>query len=297
MVRSLLIPYDGSRFSERALTFAVPIALQHGATLVFTMAHALPPRVENVVGVPVGDPAHERDVRARLRGDLERVAKRVATKYRLTTVTQFRDGAISDEICAAVDETNSDLLVMTTHGRGGLSRLWLGSVTDSVLRRAPAPMLVVRTARPWALTTRKEPIFPRILVAVDGSPTSERAIEEALRLAGDAPVHLVLVRVEDASMAATTESWVRETIQQLNADYLAPLAARHRTATHRITTRGMVHSDPARAILEAAKEENAFLIAVATHGRTGVRRAVLGSVADKVIRGSPIPVLVCPPAH
>ena len=156
-------------------------------------------------------------------------------------------------------------------------------------------MLVTRTARPWTLTARNEPVFPRILVALDGSAISERALEEAIRLTGESPVHLVLLRVEDAPIVSVSESWVTETIRQVNADYLAPLAARHRTPERRITTEAVVHTDPARAILDMAKAENAFLTAVATHGRTGVRRAVLGSVADKVIRGSPIPVLVCPP--
>ena len=105
MLRSLLVPYDGSRFSERALTFAVPIAMQHGAALVLTMSHPLPPRVEDAAGAPVRDPAMDRDVRSHLRGELERVAKRIAAKYRVTTTTQFRDGPIVDEISAAATES------------------------------------------------------------------------------------------------------------------------------------------------------------------------------------------------
>jgi len=294
MFHALLVPIDGSPFSERALTLAVPIAQQHGASIVLTMAHPLPSTTDGVAGMTIRNPVAERDVRQHLRQQLERVARRIATKYRVTTSTQFREGPIVDEIEQAAADAEADLIVLTTHGRGGLSRVWLGSVTDALLRRATRPVLVTRTARKWSLTTANEPVFPRIIVALDGSPNSERALADTLRLVGDSPGHLVLVRAEDAAVASLTNTWVAETIRALQADYLEPIAATHRTRSLQITTRAIVQSDAARAILDVAKEENAFLIAVATHGRTGFRRALLGSVADKVIRGASVPVLVCP---
>ena len=294
MFHTLLVPIDGSPFSERALTLAVPIAQQHGASLVLTMAHPLPSTTDGVAGMTIRNPVAERDVRQHLRQHLERVARRIATKYRVTTSTQFREGPIVDEIEQAAADASADLIVLTTHGRGGLSRMWLGGVTDALLRRATRPVLVTRTARKWTLTTANEPVFPRIIVALDGSPNSERALADSLRLVGDNPGHLVLVRAEDAAVASLTNTWVAETIRALQADYLEPIAATHRTRALQITTRAVVQSDAARAILDVAKEENAFMIAVATHGRTGFRRALLGSVADKVIRGASVPVLVCP---
>ena len=294
MFHALLVPIDGSPFSERALTLAVPIAQQHGASIVLTMAHPLPSTTDGVAGMTIRNPVAERDVRQHLRQQLERVARRIATKYRVTTSTQFREGPIVDEIEQAAADAEADLIVLTTHGRGGLSRVWLGSVTDALLRRATRPVLITRTARKWSLITANEPVFPRIIVALDGSPNSERALADTLRLVGDSPGHLVLVRAEDAAVASLTNTWVAETIRALQADYLEPIAATHRTRSLQITTRAIVQSDAARAILDVAKEENAFLIAVATHGRTGFRRALLGSVADKVIRGASVPVLVCP---
>jgi len=294
MFHTLLVPIDGSPFSERALTLAVPIAQQHGASLVLTMAHPLPSTTDGVAGMTIRNPVAERDVRQHLRQHLERVARRIATKYRVTTSTQFREGPTVDEIEQAAADASADLIVLTTHGRGGLSRMWLGGVTDALLRRATRPVLVTRTARKWTLTTANEPVFPRIIVALDGSPNSERALADSLRLVGDNPGHLVLVRAEDAAVASLTNTWVAETIRALQADYLEPIAATHRTRALQITTRAVVQSDAARAILDVAKEENAFMIAVATHGRTGFRRALLGSVADKVIRGASVPVLVCP---
>lgn len=296
MIRTLLVPLDGSRFAERALSVAVPLALQHSATIVLTTAFALPPLQHPVVGVLPGEAPTGSRVRDEFRAQLERVARRVATKHRVTTATQFREGPIVDELELGVREANADLVVMASHGRSGASRLWLGSVTDALLRRASVPVLVTRNARPWTLTSANEPIFPRVLVALDGSPHAERALADALRLIGDFSCHVVLASVHDAPPAPVSPAWAEEAARELRERYLKPLAERHAKPSLKFSSRAVVHADPARALLAMAKEENAFLMSVATHGRTGVRRAVLGSVADKVIRGATVPVLVSP-AH
>lgn len=296
MLKTLLVPYDGSRFSERALSFAVPLAQEHGALLALTMVNPLPPRVPDMSGEPIVDQSVDPDARKQLRAQLERVAKRVATRYHVTTATQFREGPIVEEIRQVSTAVQADLIVIATHGRGGLSRLWLGSVTDQLLRQPPAPMLITRGTRSWALTAANEPVFPRILVALDGSPLSEQGLEAAIRLTGDRECELVLVRVADTPVTPASNAWTTETVRALNEDYLEPLAARYRAPQRRIVTQGIVHSDPARAIIELAKSSHAFLIALTTHGRSGVRRALVGSVADKVVRGSTLPVLVCPPS-
>lgn len=296
MSRRILVPIDGSPFSERALTLAVPLAQQHDASLVLMLALPLPPRVEDAPASPVRDLSGERDVREQLRNQLERVARRVATRDGVTTATQFREGPVLDEIDAAIADVSAAMVVMATHGRGGVSRLWLGSVTDALLRRCPVPVLVTRTARKWTLTTATEPFFPRVLVALDGSALAEAALEHAIDLLGESTGEFVLVRVEDAPIAAVSSTWISEATLRVHEGYLEPLAERFRTPQRTIRTRAVVDHDPARAILDLATEEHAFAIALATHGRTGVRRAVIGSVADKVIRGSSVPVLVCPPA-
>jgi nucleotide-binding universal stress UspA family protein len=293
MSRRILVPIDGSPFSERALTLAVPLAQQHDASLVLMLANPLPPRDAEA---PVRDLGGERDVREHLRSQLERVARRVATRDGVTTATQFREGPVLDEIEAAIADVSAALVVMATHGRGGVSRLWLGSVTDALLRRCTVPVLVTRTARKWTLTTATEPFFPRVLVAVDGSSLAEEALERAISLIGESTGEFILLRVEDAPIAAVSSTWISEATVRIREGYLEPLADRFRSPTRTVRTRAVVHHDPARAILDVAKEEHAFAIALATHGRTGVRRAVIGSVADKVIRGATVPVLVCPPA-
>ena len=296
MSRRILVPIDGSPFAERALTLAVPLAHQSGASLVLTLANPLPPRVEDITGAPIDPRSADRDVREHLRQQLERVARRVAMREGLTVATQFREGPVLDELDAAIADSGADLVVMATHGRGGVSRLWLGSVTDGLLRRCRVPVLVTRTARKWTLTARHEPFLPRVLVALDGSALAEAALERTVALLGASVGEFVLTRVEDAPIAPVSTTWVSEATLRLREGYLEPLAERYRARGLAVRTRAEVHHDAARAILQVAKAEHAFAIALATHGRTGVRRAVLGSVADKVVRGASGPVLVCPPA-
>lgn len=296
MSRRILVPIDGSPFSERALTLAVPLAQQHDASLVLVLANPLPPRVQDAAASPVQDASGARDVREHLRSQLERVARRIATRDGVTTATQFREGPVLDEIEAAIADVSAAMVVMATHGRGGVSRLWLGSTTDALLRRCTVPVFVTRSARKWTLTTATEPFFPRVLVALDGSALAEEALERTISLIGESTGEFVLVRVEDAPIAAVSSTWVSEATVRVREGYLEPLAERFRSDQRTIRTRAVVHHDPARAILDTAKEEHAFAIALATHGRTGVRRAMIGSVADKVIRGASVPVLVCPPA-
>lgn len=296
MSRRILVPLDGSPFAERALSLAVPLAQQQEASLVLAMACPLPPAASETGMAGALDPSHHVSLREHLRHGLERTARRVASKYGVTTATQFRDGAVLEQLEGAIADAHAALVVMATHGRGGLSRAWLGSVTDALLRRATVPVLVTRTVRKWTSTAAGEPIFPRVLVAVDGSRLAETAFEVTLAQLGESVGEFVLLRVEDAPIAAVSSTWIDEASLRIREGYLEPLAERFRTPTRRITTRAVVHHDAPRAILDEVRASHAFAIAIGTHGRTGVRRAVLGSVADKVIRAASVPVFVVPSA-
>lgn len=296
-MQTILVPLDGSRFAERALTVAVPLAQENNAALALTTALALVLPPPNEFGAPdIGSSAIDA-ARLQLRGQLERIARRLRIKHDITTSTYFREGAIVDQILAVANDTSADLIVMASHGRTGVSRLWLGSVTDALLRHTRTPVLVVRNARPWALVTTAEPLYPRVLVGLDGSEHSERALRDTMALIGNAPCEVVLVRVQPALPTnVTPQSWIQEVTELHSTQYLAPLAAKYAAPGRTFHSRIVVDDDPARALLATAKSANAFLIALATHGRGALQRAVLGSVADKVIRGATLPVLVSPPA-
>jgi nucleotide-binding universal stress UspA family protein len=294
-IRHILVPYDGSKFSEHALSVAVPLARQHGAAITMVQVSQLPPRMRHGDIAPDGDGVTAVDPRMEMRAQLDRVATRTAKKSGVAIGKMFRDGtAVLPELLAAVDEVHADLIVMATHGRGGLSRVWMGSVADALLRELPVPLLLVR--KPLRLGERgpDEPLFPRVLVALDGSPASARALEATTALLGDAPGHLMLARVDVVPRNTLTDTWKPTAIRNLTEQYLEPLAAPLRTAGRTVTTHVEIGDDVARLLLDLAVRERAFLVAVATHGHSGARRLLLGSVADKVVRGVETPVLVVP---
>lgn len=296
MYRRLLVPHDGSVFSERALTYAIPIAAKHNASIHVVQVSGLAREVLNDPGAATAVRAVIDDVRTTLRQQMERTVKRLATRDRVQIDAEFRDGQRAvDELLAAASEQNADLIVVATHGRGGLSRLWLGSTTDELLRASTRPLLVVRKARNYTEVKPSDPVFPRMVVALDGTPESISALEAAIALAGDQPVHLVLVRVENWLPAGQSTDWEVESRKRLTDHYLAPLAAQYAAPGRTITTRVEVNANIASTLLEVCRSERAYAIVVATHRRNAAVRAVLGSTADKVIRAADLPVLVAPP--
>lgn len=296
MYRRLLVPHDGSVFSERALTYAIPIAAKHNASIHVVQVSGLAREVLNDPGAATAVRAVIDDVRTTLRQQMERTVKRLATRDRVQIDAEFRDGQRAvDELLAAASEQNADLIVVATHGRGGLSRLWLGSTTDELLRASTRPLLVVRKARNYTEVKPSDPVFPRMVVALDGTPESISALEAAIALAGDQHVHLVLVRVENWLPAGQSTDWEVESRKRLTDHYLAPLAAQYAAPGRTITTRVEVNANIASTLLEVCRSERAYAIVVATHRRNAAVRAVLGSTADKVIRAADLPVLVAPP--
>jgi nucleotide-binding universal stress UspA family protein len=210
----------------------------------------------------------------------------------------------------------ADLVVMTTHGRGALGRFWLGSVADELMRELPMPLLLVR---PHSDTPAydPEPVLKHILLPLDGTALAEQMLEPAFQLGSLFDADYTLMRVVKPALPTTyaiegftptqaAES-VLDQIEQLQEQssreaqaYLDGVARRltERTAGEKLTirTRVAMEHQPAAAILQEAVPP-IDLIALETHGRRGLSRLFLGSVADKVIRGSSLPVLVHKPVH
>jgi nucleotide-binding universal stress UspA family protein len=187
-----------------------------------------------------------------------------------------------------------DQVVMTTHGRGGLERLWLGSVADGLVRHVPAPVLLWRPGRE-AVDLTERPSFQRILVPLDGSELAEAIVFWARELARlfAVPVSLVAVfPVPDAPGAEPVgEMEVENRLKELEA-YLDAAAGRAREGGIQVDTAVRAGASVADEILSHRKRIGADLVALSTHGRGGITRLLLGSVADKVIRGSEGHVLV-----
>ena len=301
MYRNLLVPLDGSTFGEHALPFACSIAQRDGAVLHLVHVHVLNDPIY-IEGMPVIDAdlhslsrEHERVYLEQIRDDLQSTRELSVTCANLDS-----DGSIASTLARYMDARKIDLVVMTTHGRGGLTRAWLGSVADALVRCNKVPLLLLRPAD-GAPDLAQLPQLKRILIPLDGSELSEQISESALELGGPMQSEYILLRVVEpfviagyAPMAQASRLDVKLTQEQLAEAqrYLDRVAERLRATGHRTQTRALLGEQVAVAILDEARRQNADLIAMTTHGRSGIARLLLGSVADKVLRGANMPLLI-----
>ena len=276
MYERILVPLDGSDAAEAALAYVSLLPSQQVRLLAVESDQAALSAVCTAA----------RDCRAYL----EAVAAPLREQGRdVDTVVAFGNPAEQVLTLAAA----ADLVVMGSHGRGGVRRFVLGSVADEVARHAPVPVLIVRGGPQPAVQ------LTRIVVPLDGSELAEQAMPVAAALAADlgAPVHLLRVLDVDA-LRATVQAGIhaaaaymrsQEEIQRYAAEYLADQAQELRnrdlTATSEVLT-----GSPAVTLLDAIRPSD--LVVMTTHARGGVRRMLLGSVADKLVRAAPAPVLL-----
>jgi nucleotide-binding universal stress UspA family protein len=211
-----------------------------------------------------------------------------------------------DVICRRAREIDADLIVMTSHGRTGLSRMWLGSVADGVMREASVPVLMLRPMDEKHDRQNDAPLFRRILVPLDGSPASSAILAAAGDMARASGGTLVLVRVitpipllafgEGLSMypTAVVDEDATEQVADTAREELAAVARSLERDGLKVETDVVIGKRIASELLAMAESKSADLIAITTHGR-GASRLVVGSVADKILRGSHLPLLLLHP--
>ena len=301
MLRSIVVPLDGSPFGEQALPLAVSIARKTGATLHLVRVHGLYALNDPHYSWLPYDPALDAECKEQELAYLDAVAQRIAKAGPLSTTCTVMSGMVVDGILAHAQDKAADLVVMTTHGRGPLSRAFLGNVADQLVRRVPAPVLVIRpqetASGDW---TKAEP--RKVLVPLDLSPLSEQILKHALALSRITSATLTLLHAlepphyhaPDPGLVAIGTALEHDQRHAEEAErYLQRLAEHLRSQGATVQTRLVRGRHAAPAIEEAAAGHD--LVALTTHGRGGVKRLLLGSVADKVVRGAAIPVLVyCP---
>jgi nucleotide-binding universal stress UspA family protein len=288
-LRSILVPLDGSDFSEHALGAAASLARAASAHVRLIHVHQPLPLEPGVTHNTHDDP--EIFLRGyigvhgeRLRGDGIDVSYGVLT------------GPVAPTIAAMADEWQTDLIVMTTHGRGGLARTWLGSTADELLRKTRIPLLLLRPSG-----DKHEPLAPeRVVIALDGSRRAEAIVPCAIGLARLTGARATLFTAmphrdpEPPARAAAARSQAALTSEAEADSYLHELARRLSDQEVPVDIEVREHESPAKAILEALRP--ADVVAIATHGRGGLSRLILGSVADQVLRGTAVPMLVLRPA-
>jgi nucleotide-binding universal stress UspA family protein len=298
MTGKLIVPLDGSPLGESVLPWASCLAKSAGYSVL--LAHIVPWRVlmpSHEEAAHFSAQALERRRAAEYRGSehyLERHKAELAAQG-LEVETVVCEGEPAEAIERLVEEQQASMIAMATHGRGGLTRLLLGSVAERMLGQATVPMLLVHGRENQA---QPAPSLERILVPLDGSMLAERALTVALDVAPEST--LVLTRVTHAAIrdiglgdgilevpdSQGTQHHVEEAEQYLEGTALANLGVR---AKLQIAVR---IGEPAEQILQAARDEQATLIVMGTHGRTAPARIFMGSVADEVFRHADQPVLL-----
>jgi nucleotide-binding universal stress UspA family protein len=276
MLDRIVVPLDGSALAECALEPAISLAQQDKGELVLVSIPAfekilLPSSTGNGFAWP-----EQLLELARNQTDsyLSEVGHRLASPD-LRLRTETREGDVGSAIVDLAAAENAGLIVMSTHGYSGLTRWVLGSVTEKVLRAAPCPVLVVRSAAPLS----------RILVTLDGSSLAETALAPAIEVARRLDAQITLLRVVDFDDASYEEA--KEYLHQA-AELFGQQAA--------IGPAVVMFGPAAQSILEVIQTHHIDLVAMATHGRSGLRRWVYGSVTEKVLRSARRAMLIVRPA-
>ena len=238
----------------------------------------------------------EREVNRRL----EEVAKRL-DKEGVKTQIVVSFGATAHEIVQVAEREGCDLIAMSTHARTALARSILGSITDKIIHSSHLPTLTITPERA-KMYWEKGVTISKIMALLDGSALAETVLPYAEELARRLSLEIVLVRVAKMGAISTPYSAALLYADSVNLDskletdaanYLKGVAGRLRAKGLQVQWK-VLRGDPVYSIVELAHETPQDIIALTTHGRSGLTRWALGSVAEAVIRASGDPVLVIP---
>lgn len=293
MFKKIVVPLDGSILAEQTLAFLPRFAspLQTHLDLVcvvqpwvyaFGMTEATPISVLNDLRENWEAYLHQKEVEL--------------TSLGYTVKPHILEGDVATEILRLAESEEANLIAMSTHGRSGFSRIALGSVAERVLQKASLPLLLVRES----LAVQNQSPLQHLLTPLDGSNYAEQAVPVAVEMAQQTGADLTLLRViqeldeynkrllfkSDEEAEASMRQW-----KALSSRYLEQVAC------DMCGDRLQVHSeilsgDPDKLICAIAESLPADLIVMSTHGRSGIARWTYGSVANKVLRSAPCPVLL-----
>jgi nucleotide-binding universal stress UspA family protein len=315
MFQKILVPLDGSLRAERALPVAARLARAFGSTMLLVSATGLKTSYGPALApYPVITPS----LLVEARGQAEYYLSMMAASKQLvdlkTETLISHEDAVS-AILAAIEERHVDLVVMCSHGRTGIKRWALGSVAEKVSHHTPhISLLLARVDGSLPLPAENgKPL--RVLVPLDGSAYAKIALEPAALLAtalsAPDPAILHLVRVvtpPPEQLRHASESgyqiahrharmYLERMIEQIHGGFVAPLI---KTLPITITSSVLVNRDIASALIAEAEDvqrgtKRCDLIAMATHGRSGFQRWILGSVTERVLHATRLPLFLVQP--
>lgn len=302
MFTRILTPLDGSEQSENAIPLAATLARASGGTVILARIEEIPAAYSPAFAPPMGadfiDAEHEESV-----AYLERTRNLPALRG-VTVETDTVAGAPALTLLGVIAAKHADLVVMTSHGRTGLSRWVLGSVAQHIAHDSPVPVLVLRASGGVpAMTSADDRQRLPVLVPLDGSPLAEEALTPAAQLLtaimphGElhltlivTPLQAIVENMPDALVMEGAKVYLRERAERLEREW--PGLS--------VTWSVGVGVDPAEAILreaQGADGRRCGAIAMATHARSGMSHWAFGSVTERVLHGATLPLLIVRPAQ
>lgn len=284
MFKRVLVALDGSPLAEHALGHARRFSRLLGAP------------IELVTCLSVGASPLRDELQRLADGYLQGVCGTLRADG-FDASTRLVSGDAAAAIAEEADREPGTLLAMCTHGRGGAMRWAVGTVTDRVLRSARCATLI---ARPADAPPTAEPALGALIVALDGSALAEQSLEITARLARSsrATVHLLRIVPADAEVHLAHPGFAGAWRDEAEYDaarceeYLQQIAARLRGQGLSDVFCALRHGAPADGIVACAQQTPDSLVVMTSHGRSGIGRWLLGSVAERVARNSPRPVLL-----
>ncbi|MFP8953700.1 ferredoxin Fer [Natrialbaceae archaeon A-arb3/5] len=272
MYDTILVPTDGSSVAENAGTYAIRLAERFDATL-----HVVSVLERGLVGSDDEDEG-------------ERAVNELADQARdrdleVTTEVREQDDDVHEELLASADEHDADLIVMGTTGRSGIGRFLLGSVAEQTLQESSVPVATVHEE------TSLEDTFDRVLVPTDGSHSAVTALEHAVDLAVETGARLHVVYVSDDGAVDGTETVDLSSDEEVGLDPVDDALEQLRESPLETVDISVPDGRVDQQILAVAATHDADCIVMGTHGETGLRRYLLGSTTERVVRFAGVPVI------
>lgn len=297
MFTKILVPLDGSMLAERALEPALTLAQQQANSELILLRVPVARQLVVTGRAGYGFLLPHQSVEFNEKESRTYLDKLVKSHTRpdLTLRPIIQRGDEAGIIVDTAEDEEVDLIIMSTHGYSGMTRWTLGSVTERVLHNAPCPVMILRNEQP----------ITQIVLLLDGSELAEQALAPGLALADALGAKVTLLRVVDPVQVETEKmaQLVRAEgrspdaagLPETAGSYLTRIRRSQHTADLTINT-ALLDGPPAEIILDYVATKGIDLVAMATHGHTGLRRWVYGSTTDKVLRSGLCNMLIVRPA-
>jgi nucleotide-binding universal stress UspA family protein len=296
MYENILVPLDGSELAEVALPYAEELARQLGSeiTLVY-ISESVKDSQEDL------DQSYLQKIVKSVKERAARYSNTPGNTPAIKVKSVVLSGHPAGKIVEYAETENIGLIVMSTHGRSGIQRWALGSVADKVMRAATKPVVLIR-AQGSRSDIRAEGLLRKVVVPLDGSKEAEAVIPYIEELASKLKLGVILIQVL-ARGYETLEGYFPLTDRQIESDkaiataYLNNLGAILNKKGITVITEERLsieirYGNAAEEIIKLADEKHVDIVAMTTHGRSGVGRRVIGSVAERILREGDTPLLL-----